>query len=134
VGQGKQRQETVIKKKKAEGVWGIVEVEMCWWLMMRESYFVQKLLEGKCVRGIGHDGPYRYDGKINRDNDNLSGRCCNQERHTERNENRVYVHYKDEEKENRDTQKYEENIVRSRPEKTFKRRLVIKNRSWHMIY
>jgi hypothetical protein len=109
VGQGKQRQETVIKKKRAEGVWEIVEVEMCWWLMVRESYFVQKLLEGKCVRGIRHDGPYRYDWKINRDNDNLSGRCCNQERHTERNENRVYGHYKDEEKESKDTQKYEEN-------------------------
>ena len=27
----------------------------------------------------------------------------------ERNENRVYVHYKDEEKESKDTQKYEEN-------------------------
>jgi len=80
-----------------------VEVDICWCLMVRESYFVQKLLVGKCVRGIKHDGPYRYDRMINRDNNNLNGRCCNQERHKERNKNRVYGHYKDEEKECRDT-------------------------------
>jgi hypothetical protein len=71
--------------------------------MVRESYFVQKLLVGKCVRGIEHDEPYRYDGMINRDKNNLNGRCCNQERHKKRNKNRVYRHYKDEEKECRDT-------------------------------
>jgi len=65
------------------------------------------LLEGKCVHWIEHDGPYRYDGKINRDSDNLGGRCCNQEKYKERNKNRVYEHYTDGEKETKDTQKCE---------------------------
>jgi hypothetical protein len=70
----------VIKGKRIERVWGKVEVDMFWCLIIRESYFVQKLLERKCVCGIEHDEPYRYDGKINQDSDNLNGRSCNQEK------------------------------------------------------
>jgi hypothetical protein len=44
VGQGKQRQETVIKKKRAEGVWEIVEVEMCWWLSMFMSMWADQMM------------------------------------------------------------------------------------------
>jgi hypothetical protein len=80
----------VIKGKRIERVWGKVEVDMFWCLIIRESYFVQKLLERKCVCGIEHDEPYRYDGKINQDSDNLNGRSCNQEKHKKRNKNQFY--------------------------------------------
>ena len=92
-------------------MWGIVEVDIFWCLIVGESYYVQKLLERKCVCGVEHDGPYRYDGKINWDNNNLGERCCNQERHKKRNKNWVYKHYTEEEKAEKekgtkDTQKY----------------------------
>ena len=91
------------KWEKDTGNGGVVEVDMLSCLIVWESYFVQKLLEVKCVRGIKHDGPFRYNGKINQDSDNLDGRCCNQEKHKKRNKNQVYEHYIDREKGTIDT-------------------------------
>jgi hypothetical protein len=55
----------MINEKRTQGMWGIVEVNMFWCLIVGESYYVQKLLEGKCFCGVEHDKPYRYHGKIN---------------------------------------------------------------------
>lgn len=77
--------------------------------------------EEKCVHVIEHDEHYKCGEKINQDNDNISERCYNQEKHKEKRENLVYEYYMDEEMESRDTQKCEENYSKKFTWKDFRK-------------
>jgi hypothetical protein len=64
------------------------------------------------VHGSGHDEKYKYGEMQCQSIDNQDARNYNQRTHMERNENPIYDHYMDAEKENKDTKKYAKMIIR----------------------
>jgi len=73
-----------------------------------ELQSVQIYQEKKHFHKTGHDKQDKYVWTINQDIDNLNERYYILEKHKGMNENLTYEHCMGEEKENRDTRKYEE--------------------------
>jgi hypothetical protein len=73
-----------------------------------ELQSVQIYQEEKHFHKTGHDKQDKYVWTINQDIDNLNERYYILEKHKGMNENLTYEHCMGEEKENRDTRKYEE--------------------------